>query len=507
MNKSKCEFLRTELEFLGHHISRDGIHPQQKKIQGIQEIPVPTNVKEVRAFLGATGYYRRFYSHYSQTAKPLFHLTRKNATFEWTEAHQQAFQELKNQLLKPPVLVHPDYDKPFTLWVDASNTGVGGVLTQIDAEGFYKPIHFFSQKLTDGQQKWSTYEREMFAALRGVTIMRPMIYGRELEIRTDHAPLVHHDPVNMVNPKMQCWAATLSQYGARLVHVKDKHNTIADFMSRIAEPEARLKASEIDGNRPETDPELDIDPNPEPGLRLDKIVSEAEIIQAQHQDPHCRRIQTELTSPNCLPNITLHYTYVNRLLHHVDRNNCVRLVVPQDLQEQILAEAHEGAHGGHFSVKRTYNSLKQYLFWPGQYTDVVEWVDQCVACNQANLRARQVPIEDIPVPKMPLEKVHIDVYGPLNLTEAGNQYILTCIDALTGWVEFKASPTKSAKDMAQFLTDQIILRHGTPRMMVTDNGTENINQIMKHILTQLRIKHIRTSTYNPRSNGRIERTH
>ena len=211
MNKSKCEFLKAELDYLGHHISREGISPQQKKIQGIQDIPVPRTVTQVRAFLGATGYYRRFYSHYSQVAKPQFQLTKKNAKFEWTATHQKAFQSLKDQILRPPILVHPNYDQSFCLWTDASSTGIGGVLTQVDPEGFYRLIQFFSQKLTEGQQKWSTYEREMFAVLRGVTILRPMIYGRPFEITTDHAPLVHHDPAKMTNPKLQRWAATLSQ--------------------------------------------------------------------------------------------------------------------------------------------------------------------------------------------------------------------------------------------------------------------------------------------------------
>ncbi len=566
MNKSKCEFLRSELEFLGHHISRHGISPQQHKIRGIQELPVPKNLRDVRAFLGATGYYRRFYNQYSMTAKPLFQLTKKDVPFHWGAAQHEAFTKLKEQLINPPVLIHPDYDQPFTLWVDASSIGIGGVLTQIDSEGFYRPIQFFSQKLTEGQQKWSTYEREMFAVLRGVTIMRPMIYGRPLEIRTDHAPLVHHDPVKMVNPKMQRWAATLSQYGATLVYVKGKNNTIADFMSRIVNPDAALRASEVDRTvdrqlirrmdvdldksdeesadvieqpqpraidgsllritpdsiiepdvqavdpslapPPPTDQEDDIDPNPETGILLENIRASKDISDAQFHDPYCLKIMRELTNPyHCRPEMRLKYSFVQRKLYRIIDGNRTLLIVPKVWHKEILKEAHEGAQGGHFSVKRTYNTLKRFLFWPGMYKDTVEYIDKCIPCNQANLRAKPAEVEEIPIPKMPWERIHVDTYGPIQVTLNQNQYILTCVDALTGWVEFKATPTKTAQEMARFLTDQVILRHGTPQIIVTDNGTENVNHLMKYVVLQLQIKHVQTSTYNPQSNGRIERTH
>ena len=266
----------------------------------------------------------------------------------------------------------------------------------------------------------------MFAVLRGVTILRPMIYGRPFEIRTDHASLVHHDPAKMTNPKLQRWATTLSQYGAKLVYVKGKNNTIADYMSRLALPEGRLPVKEAEGRSrlirymevdldksdeeagldpnpepktveavdpgraegPDTDQELDIPSNSNPGLKLEDIHDAETIVQAQRADDHCRRIRIETANPSCPPSIRDRYLMLNRQLHCLHQDEQPRLVVPEVWRESILEEAHEVAHGGHFSIKRTYSTLKRFLYWLGQYKDVVEWIDQCVACNQANLMGK-----------------------------------------------------------------------------------------------------------------------
>jgi hypothetical protein len=172
---SKCEFGKPELVFLGHVVSAEGLKVDPAKTQGVQAMEPPTNVQEVRRFLGATGYYRKFIKNYAARAAPLTELTKeynddrtktRPLPYAWGEKEQSAFDDLKNALLSAPVLRLADFTKPFIIETDASLTAIGAVLSQDFGDGKKKQIHpvaFMSKKLDEGQQKWPTHEREMYA--------------------------------------------------------------------------------------------------------------------------------------------------------------------------------------------------------------------------------------------------------------------------------------------------------------------------------------------------------
>ena len=131
----KCSFAQFEAKYLGYIIDKDGNHTDPSKISTIKEYPVPTNVTEVRAFLGLASYYRRFVKGFSSIASPLFKLLKKDAVFEWHQDQQEAFEALKIMLMTSPVLARPDWEKPFILQTDASALGLGAILTQKDDKG------------------------------------------------------------------------------------------------------------------------------------------------------------------------------------------------------------------------------------------------------------------------------------------------------------------------------------------------------------------------------------
>ena len=150
----KCSFLKIETNYLGFVISENGIKPDEKKVEAIRSLPVPTCVREVRSFIGMCSYYRRFIPNFSQIAEPIVALTRKYAHYKWSEAHQRAFDCLKESLTAVPLLVYPDSNKPYVLYTDASDTCIGACLTQ-ECEGDEKPIYYLSHKLRRSQCKWS----------------------------------------------------------------------------------------------------------------------------------------------------------------------------------------------------------------------------------------------------------------------------------------------------------------------------------------------------------------
>ena len=131
LKASKCHFAFSKISYLGHIVSRDGIQPNPDKISAVQDFPIPKRVKDVRSFLGLANYYRRFIEHFSKIAKPLTQLLQKNVKFQWTDECQNAFDRLKNALVSAPILSYPDFSKPFELYVDASNDGLGMTLGQI----------------------------------------------------------------------------------------------------------------------------------------------------------------------------------------------------------------------------------------------------------------------------------------------------------------------------------------------------------------------------------------
>ena len=189
LQPDKCEFLRPEVVYLGHVISEEGVRPGNNKLVAVQEFPRPQNIKNVRQFLGLAGYYGRFIKGFSDIAKPLTSLTKKDAPFNWGEKQQAAFENLREKLCEEPVLQYRDFTRPFIVTTDAYGIAIGGILSQGEL-GEDKPIAYTSRVLNDAEQKCSTYEKEAVTILHAVTQFRPYLYGRKFKLVTDHKPLV-----------------------------------------------------------------------------------------------------------------------------------------------------------------------------------------------------------------------------------------------------------------------------------------------------------------------------
>ena len=163
--------MKSEIEYLGHIVSPDGIRPNPEKVRSIQTLGPPTTVKGVRSFLGLAGYYRNFIPQFSAIARPLTKLTRKNERFIWDDDTQQAFEYLKKKLTEAPILGYPDVNRPYSLYTDASDYSVGGILTQDTPEG-EKVICYVSHQLTTSRMHYPVIEKECFAIIYCLTKLR-----------------------------------------------------------------------------------------------------------------------------------------------------------------------------------------------------------------------------------------------------------------------------------------------------------------------------------------------
>lgn len=232
MQLDKSEFLRKEVLYLGHTITKEGLKPNNDKINAVLNFPLPKTQTKIKSFLGLVGYYRKFIKDFAQITKPLTACLKKNHKIKVTNEYIESFQKCKELLTNAPLLLYPDFEKTFILTTDASNFAIGAVLSQ-GSIGSDKPIAYASRTLNDAETRYSTIEKELLAIVWAVKYFRPYLYGRKFIIYTDHRPLAWLDSVKEPNSKLTRWRLSLGGFNYEIVYKNGKQNTNADALSRI----------------------------------------------------------------------------------------------------------------------------------------------------------------------------------------------------------------------------------------------------------------------------------
>jgi hypothetical protein len=232
LQPEKCEFLRKEVNYLGHLITEEGCRPDPAKVAAIENYPRPENEKQLKSFFGMIGYYRRFIPRFSKIAAPMHALLKKGVRFEWTIEQENAFQHLKEKLTTKPILQYPNFTKEFMLTTDASNRGLGAILSEGEI-GKDLPIAYASKNLNSAEKNYSTSEKELLAIIWGISHFRPYLYGRRFKIASDHKPLTWIMNVKDPGTRLLRWRIKLEEYDYRIIYKKGALNTNADALSRI----------------------------------------------------------------------------------------------------------------------------------------------------------------------------------------------------------------------------------------------------------------------------------
>ena len=558
LKMSKCDFLKREVNYLGHVVSASGIKPDPQKVEAIQKLAAPTDVKGVRQFIGLSSYYRRFINQFAKIAKPLTELTKKNRRFHWTEECQTAFETLRNALIEAPVLAYPDLKKPYKVYTDASNNAIGAALVQ-DTEMGERVIQYLSHQLNGSQLHWPIIEKEAYAIVYSIQKFRPYLLGSKFTVMTDHKPLKHLFTSEMRNARVQRWAIMLDEYGCDVEYISASKNIVADALSRLGPVGGRAEETMAsapsgggpanyagrveEGDRGQSFIHEDdaggkpcrvnvIDSDRAPGVQLETKVkscgdqghrskekfrefleSHPDFSVVQSEDPEIQRIVKVLNDPShsSYADISRYYVMEDGIVYRItDPEKCesfsgLQLVIPEFLQKPLIEEIHSGYFGGHLGVDKTYDKVRSRYYWSGMYRDVVQYLKTCVACNMRKLKRQRPPLQDMQIPKYPFEQIAIDTSGPFPESFNGNRYIINVIDLFSGWPESFATKSKSAETVAQILIEKIIPRHSCPRVIVSDNGTEFCNAIIEQISAFFNIKRIRTSIFHPQGNGKCER--
>ena len=232
LHTKKCHFCKPEVHFLGHIISNKGVATDPEKTNKVANWPVPKTRKEVQQFLGFANYYRRFIRNFATIAKPLYQLTEMNKQFCWSPECQQSFECLKKCLVSSPILALPDFNKPLILDTDASDTGIGAVLSQV-VDGKEQVISYASRILSSAERKYCVTRRELLALVIFMQQFRPYLLGRHFKLRTDHGSLTWLQQFKNPEGQLARWLERLQEFDFDIVHRKGSQHTNADSLSRL----------------------------------------------------------------------------------------------------------------------------------------------------------------------------------------------------------------------------------------------------------------------------------
>ncbi|KAL0879382.1 hypothetical protein ABMA27_003143 [Loxostege sticticalis] len=240
LQKEKCDFFKDEIGYSGHIISKDGIKKAPEKVKAMTDAPIPSNVSQLQSFLGLVNYYRNFVPNASSVLSPLYDLLKKGCKWNWTQEHDLAFQTIKSLLTSEQTLAHFNPNAKIILTVDASPSGLGAILSQVDADGVERPISFASRT---AEKRYAQIQKEETAIIYGVRRFNQYLYGRSepFILRTDHKPLISiFGPYNGIPEvsanRLQRYALFLSGYNYKIEYIRSGDNN-ADYLSRASLPE------------------------------------------------------------------------------------------------------------------------------------------------------------------------------------------------------------------------------------------------------------------------------
>jgi hypothetical protein len=248
----KSAFLGKEVPFLGHIITPNGIKPNPDKVNAMIKYLIPKTQKEVKAFLGLTGYYRKFIKVYAKIAKLLTKVLKKGEKIDCQDdEYVESFNKLKELEVNAPILAYPDFDKPFCITTDASNIAIGGALSQEK-----RLVSCYSRTLNSAEQNYSTIEKELLAIVEACRYFRPYIYGRKFLIETDHKPLTWLWSLKMPNSRLIRWRIKLEEYDYEIKYKKGCENYVADALSRIEVNVGEIKEDDLLSMIPQVSDEI-----------------------------------------------------------------------------------------------------------------------------------------------------------------------------------------------------------------------------------------------------------
>lgn len=534
----KSEFLRKEVAFLGHIVTDKGVKPNPDKIRVIENWPIPKNQKDLKAFLGLLGYYRRFIRDFAKITKPLTAQLRKGEDVEHTSQFLKTFDICKHLLTSSDVLQYPDMSAPFILTTDASNFAIGAVLSQ-GTVGKDRPVAYASRTLSKSEENYSAIEKELLAIDWATRHFRPYLFGKKFTLYTDHQPLTFALNLKTPNSKLVKWRLRLSEFNFTPIYKPGKQNVVADALSRIPSEGLELNINEDITDSSDSSSVHSADSDITDLIKCTEqpvnFFSNQIILQIGSEDedyfneifprvfrrvitrinfgvPLLIKILRDYTNPkrvNCImcPERviqSLQIVYRNYFSRHKNFKVVISQKQLADLtseeeQDVMIEQTHELAHRG---IRENYDEIVRRYYFPNMKRKIRRFVILCDICNRNKYERKpyQIKYGETPLPNAPLEIVHTDIFI------AQPNIFLSFIDKFSRLGTLIPIKSRSIPHVKKGLIKYFCM-HGRPKLLVSDNEPAIKSIEVRGLLNDLHVQQYFTPANHSQSNGMVERFH
>ena len=502
LNAEKMQFRRSEVNYLGHVISAEGLKIDPNKVKAIHEMPDPSDKQGVLRVLGMANYVQKFAPNLAELTKPLRDLVKKDTEYFWDEhVHGKCFSEIKNTLTQAPVLKFFNPDLPTVLQCDASQGGLGACLLQKE-----HPIAYASRSLTPTEAQYAQIEKELLAIVFGLEKFEGYTYGRKVLVETDHKPLDSIMKKSLLDaPKrLQRMLLRLQKFDLEVVYKKGTELYIADTLSRAYLPTTSCE-SEIDkeqvivvDNRSPTEVETEhVEMAQFLPIRNETL---QDIKEATESDNDLRALATLLTQgwPDKNTRVPLqirsYFTFREEL---TTQNGLVykgeRVVVPPSARQKVLQKLHLSHRG----IQGTIRRAREAFYWPGMNKDITDYISKCSTCNAYRCDQQKEPLISYEVPSRPWQSISADLF------EFRGQNYLVTTDRYSNFFEVDKLTRTTSIAVINKLKPHMA-RYGLPEKVTTDNGPQFDCEEFTRFSKSYNFEHITSSPYYPQANGKAE---
>ena len=463
----KCEFHVTSVRFLGFIIETGQVRADPEKVKAVTEWPTPSSRKQLQQFLGFANFYRRFIRNYSKLAAPLTRLTSSKTMFSWTPEAGLAFQLLKERFSSAPILIQPDDTRQFVVEVDASDTGVGAILSQrSDSDSKLRPCAYYSRRLTPAEGNYDVGNRELLAIKLALEEWRHWLEGaaHPFVVWTDHKNLEYIRTAKRLNSRQARWSLFFGRFNFSISYRPGHKNTKPDALSRQFSPEG-------------------------------------------HSSCHSTILPTTCVAASLTWEIESVVQDALRTQPDPGGGPPGRLFVPPPARSQVLQWAHTSRFSCHPGIRRTIDMLRRTFWWSSLEADTRAYVLACSVCsrNKSSHRPSAGLLQPLPVPHRPWSHIALDFITGLPPSQ-GNTVIVTVVDRFSKAAHFLALPMlPSARETADIMVNQVFRLHGIPVDIVSDRGPQFVSQVWRAFGRALGATISLSSGFHPQSNGQTER--
>src|ERR1700737_3049128 len=473
---SKCDFFKHEIGFLGHVINEHGIKMESSKVHAVTNWPIPTNVHELRSFLGLAGYYRRFVKDFSRIASPLTALLPKNQKYEWGADQDNAFTALKQAVSSAPILIIPDPQLPYTVATDASGYAIDAALCQDHGNGL-QPCAFLSRKMNDAKRNYPVHEQELLAIVHALREWRHYLLGNRITIITDHRSLQYLATQDKLSARQTRWSEFLQQFDYEIKYRPGKDNQVADSLSRR--------------------PDHTVAPIYHTSVEINSELLDT--IKAENNNDLATREIISKGHPT--------YRVTNGLVYTLDGKTYV--LFSDAIRVQIMKEHQNTPLNGHLGEHKTLKRLSLYYYWPSMRKSIQQYIQQCQSC-QANKASHQLPIgllQSLDIPGKRWETVSMDLITKLPETTKGNDAVIVFVDKFSKMVHYAATTTTcTAVEVARIFFDSVVKVHGVPKHIISDRDPRFKSRFWKQLWNLLGTELKMSTSHHPQTDGQTERS-